>query len=517
MVTERNKQQNDRRRMDLAAFLQLAAISLLVAVPVSSGTANAGLPAFPGAEGAGALAVGGRGGVVCKVTNLNDSGPGSLRACVEMSGPRTVVFEVGGTISLDTHLWIRDPYLTIAGQTAPGDGIQIKASGARPDRGLIVVSTRDVVIRYLRIRRGTTGGKSDTIRITDTGGQLVQNVIFDHVSSFWTENQNWSINGRNAATAPRNITLQNSILAEPINNRVQSLITPSDSVEAALAMSNIDMHHNFLTGSSHRNPSFQVDSGRFVNNIVYHARSWWSRFGTGSYVDLIGNKYKRGPEEPGSRAQTELHFMEYHPGMLSANEKIQRFENLYYVVGNWGEMSGMRPNTDNWPYTRMVPGFDGSNMNSPPGGVTPEEWRRHEPLPPVGPPITVRHVDDLENHLLPIVGASRRLDCEGNWVFNRDAADARVIDEYLHFGGVVSPRHEDSVGGFPQLAGGSPCLDTSGDGIPDQWAIAHGFDPTDPSLGSRLHESGFTYLEIYLGGVQMNSAQPAAPRSVNVE
>jgi len=495
---------------------RLLASCLVLSTSLVGTTAMAGLPAFPGAEGAGALAVGGRGGDVCKVTNLNDSGPGSLRACVERSGPRTVVFEVGGTIELQTHLRFRDPFITVAGQTAPGGGIQLKSAADNP-RGLIVINTREVVIRYLRVRRGTTGYKSDTIRITDTDGQLVENIIFDHVSSFWSENQNWSINGRREGTAPRNITLQNSILAEPIGGRVQGLITPSDSVEAALAMSNIDMHNNFLTNSRHRNPSFQVDSGRFVNNIVYHATNWWSRFGTGSHVDLIGNKYKRGPEKPGSRGQTELHFMEYHPEMRNAHEKIQRFENLYYVVGNWGEMSGMRPDTDNWPYTRMVPGYTGSNMNASPGGVPPEAWRRYEPLPAVGSPITIRHVDQLEDYLFPIVGASRRLDCGGNWVFNRDAADARVIEEYMNFGGVVSPSHENDVGGFPQIAGGSPCVDTSGDGIPDEWAIAHGFDPVDSSLGRSVHESGYTYLEIYLGGVQLNTARPAEPSGVRVE
>ena len=513
MVTERNKRQNDRRRMELAAFLRLAAISLLVAVPVSSATANAGLPAFPGAEGAGALAVGGRGGVVCKVTNLNDSGPGSLRACVEMSGPRTVIFDVGGTIELKDHLWIRNPYITIAGQTAPGGGIQLKAESDSA-RSLIAISTHDVVIRYLRARNGRTGRKAHTINVTDTAGQRVENIIVDHVSLFWSENQNWTIYGWNADRAPRNITLQNSIIAEPVNGRVLMYIGASNG-SANLNMTNIDIHSNLLANSKHRNPTFRSASGRYINNLGYHATSWWSRFGPGSHVDIIGNKWKRGPEAPGSRAQEELHFWEYQEGMTSQERLIDRPSSLY-IAGNWGEMSGMRPDTDNWQYTRIV---EGLTTNSPPGGVTPLEWRRNSSLPVAGVPITVRDVGELEDALLPYVGASRRLDCSGNWVPNRDSVDTRVVDEYRNYGGMVSPSHENDVGGFPLISGGSACIDSSGDGVPDEWALLNGLDPTDPALGGRVHDSGYTYLELYLNGMQSARpvARPAAPEAVRIE
>ena len=127
---------------------RFSATFVILVASLSAAGAATGLPAFPGAEGGGALAVGGRGGVVCKVTNLNDSGLGSLRSCIDMTGPRTVIFTVGGTIWLESPLRITNPYITIAGQTAPGGGIQIAGKNIQNDRNLIQLSsTNDVVIR----------------------------------------------------------------------------------------------------------------------------------------------------------------------------------------------------------------------------------------------------------------------------------------------------------------------------------------------------------------------------------
>ncbi len=146
------------------------------------GMARADVPAFPGAEGFGAFAVGGRGGAVLFVDNLNDAGPGSLRAAIEATGPRTVIFRVGGTIDLSSSLIVRSPYLTIAGQTAPGGGIALK-------RGTLRIGTHDVIVRGLRVRPGDEqpGGTPPTQRdaIGLSGGykgQDVYNVIIDHCS-----------------------------------------------------------------------------------------------------------------------------------------------------------------------------------------------------------------------------------------------------------------------------------------------------------------------------------------------
>ena len=135
----------------------------------------------------------------------------------------------------------------------------------------------------------------------------------------------------------------------------------------------------------------------------------------------------------------------------------------------------------------------------------------------MGLPITVYPYTDIEDIILPSVGPSHRLDCLGNWVFNRDDADARVVGNYVNDDGALIYGSEELVGGFPQLASGTPCTDTSGDGVPDEWAIKNGLDHTDASVGGRVHANGYTYLELYLSGMQLGGAPAAPPVNVRVE
>ena len=470
--------------------------------------AMAPLPAFPGAEGGGSLAVGGRGGAICRVTTLEDSGPGSLRECINQKGPRTVIFDVGGTIKLKSRIEIRNPYITIAGQTAPGGGIQIKADKNFTWRPDIVILTHDVIIRYIRLRRGYVDSKEDNISVSDGG----RNVILDHLSIFWGENQNFATRSSGTSNVPRNITLQNSIIAEMVDGRVSMLIQSEDNIRST----DIDFHNNFIANASHRNPRLRVGQGRFINNIVYNWGSWASRTEGGVHFDFISNLWKPGPATTGSRVSPELMFSTLdssigHPSDTTIRSRLPGL----YVNGNRGVLSGMSPETDNWPYTREF----GPGQNDPALGPTPLEWKRHEPLPAAGIPITVRHVDELEDYLLPIVGASMRLDCEGNWVANRDTADQRVIAEYLSNQGRASRggEGEEIYGGHPSLATGVPCTDSSGDGIPDEWAVSNGLDPKDPSLGNKVHESGYTFLELYLNGIQIGAAAPARIERISVE
>ncbi len=487
--------------------LRFVAACLAAAPLLAAATTTAGLPAFPGAEGGGALAVGGRGGVVCKVTNLNDSGSGSLRSCIDKEGPRTVIFEVGGTIELNSRIILSNPYITIAGQTAPGGGIQVKAAKNGYGGGdLLTVQTHDVVIRYLRFRKGYTNQKAGNIRLTSA-----HDVIVDHVSMAWGENQNWTPRGWGGG--PSNITLQNSMIVEMLDRRPNFLMG-SNTGDNAAAMLNLDHHNNFIANASHRNPSAQNASGRFVNNIFYNWATWASRSIGGVHHDWISNLWKPGPEPKGSRAQQELHFIIWTENYQDPERIIQGDPSLY-VAGNRGLQSGMNPGEDNWLYTREA----GPTANSGVIGPTPLGWRRHEPLPDTPIPITVRHVDEIEAHILPIVGASKRLDCQGNWVPNRDSADERVVEEYLNNQGTLteSGQGEEVYGGYPALAPGTPCKDSSGDGIPDKWATANDLDPMDPTLGTTVHDNGYTYLELYLNGMQMGLVGPDRPINVNVK
>lgn len=198
----------------------VAVTALAIVLPVLSAfSAEQELPAFPSAEGWGAQAVGGRGGRILEVTNLNDAGPGSFREAVEASGPRIVVFRVAGIITLEDVVHIRNPYITIAGQSAPGGGILLRG---RPHVGVIIYirgpKAHDVIIRYLRIRQGKmpefhqTG---ETIQIREG-----HNIIIDHVSASWTNDEvveSWRTRSADPAHEVYNVTFQRMLIAEPLN------------------------------------------------------------------------------------------------------------------------------------------------------------------------------------------------------------------------------------------------------------------------------------------------------------
>ena len=162
-------------------WLAFAASSLILNFALCILNSSAAIPAFPGAEGAGALTPGGRGGRIFEVTHLGDYGPGSLREAVEAEGPRIVIFRVSGIITLEKPLRISNPYITIAGQTSPGDGICIRGQTTE-------INGHDVVLRYLRFRRGNIDDRDDAL-----GGYPVGNIIVDHCSASWGLDENLSL------------------------------------------------------------------------------------------------------------------------------------------------------------------------------------------------------------------------------------------------------------------------------------------------------------------------------------
>lgn len=506
----------------------------------------AGLPAFLGAEGSGAFSKGGRGGVVCEVKNLNDSGPGSLRACAEMSGPRTVIFRVSGTIVLESRIRIRHPYITIAGQTAPGGGIQLagKIPGSIPDDGcpfpydarfpgscpegqtpgpaakmrhaLIWVETNDVIIRYLRLRTGYVGycstcpgtGWAEPLLIGNMSGlssrSHVENIVIDHVSAMWGSNHNLRIWDLTGGRRVGNISVQNSIFAETLYGRNGVLVGASKNETYPIAgdeMRNIDFHRNFLGTNFSRTPVVAADQVRWVNNISYNTRSTLVRVGgnekDNAYdIDFIGNIFDHGPlHRSSSRGFYEIG--------VPVNEE---FPARVYVSGNRGDRHGY----DDYEMVALVSSAGARDSSA---SVAPAKYRRSGPLPQSGIPVATLHVDELESAILPTIGASRRLDCEGNWIFNRDATDIRLIEEaYRSRAQGTFVMHEDQVGGFPLLEKGQPCADSSGDGIPDAWLIRNGMNPEE-AIGSRFHDSGYTFLELYLNGIHVNDQPHLAPAS----
>lgn len=245
---------------------------------------RASVPAFPGAEGFGAKATGGRGGRVIAVTNLDDSGPGSLRAALDEKGPRMVIFRVSGNIALKSSLRLRNGDITIAGQTAPGDGICLQ------NYSLDLSGANNVIVRYLRIRPGDTSGKE----LDALGGRSGENIIIDHCSASWSIDECVSI-----YSGARNVTVQWCLISESL---YQSLHGKGHHGFGGIwGGQDASWHHNLLAHHSSRNPRVVGKSigDQFLdlrNNVIYNWGYNSCYGGDGDVrVNLINNVYKPGP------------------------------------------------------------------------------------------------------------------------------------------------------------------------------------------------------------------------------
>jgi len=298
---------------------------------------QAGIPAFPGAEGGGAYSFGGRGGKVIVVTSLDDRGPGTFREACETGGARIVVFNVAGIVHLNTPVIIRAPYITIEGQTAPGDGICIAGES-------VWLNTHDVVIRYMRFRRGETnvGRRDDAI-----GGNPVGNIMIDHVSASWGLDENMSMyrhmyNDSTGIPEQKlgtvNITIQNSIFAEALD-------TYNHSFGSTLGGENCTFMRNMWANNTGRNPSVGWNGTfNFVNNVVFN---WMHRSSDGgdyrAMYNFINNYYKPGPVTP-KNTPVGHRFLKPESGRSKLKYKVY---GRAYVHGNI--MEGYDDITkDNW-------------------------------------------------------------------------------------------------------------------------------------------------------------------------
>lgn len=443
------------------------------------------LPAFPGAEGFGAQTKGGRGGKVYLVTSLEDSGPGTLREALEAEGPRTVVFRVGGTISLESQIKVSNPYLTIAGQTAPGDGILIRKgkSNVTPIR----IATHDVVIRFIRIRSGDSpdASQTDCIEIFNEqdGRNNVHDIILDHCSFSWSTDENMAIMGR--YTGPRpvppggvsnadyhdaenvtyNVTVQWCINAEGLH-------TPQiGKSRAALLkfMREISYHHNLMAHfTAARNPRLQGHRGTIkdvVNNVVYNVGRYGTGPSDGVLFNYVGNYQKSGPDTG------EVDF--------SIGNYRQKADFQAYLKDNYHSVQ--RP-SDDLPEELIMEDNCRSQVVTTPF-----------PAPPVRTTSALQAYEEV-------------LQYAGCIVPRRDAVDERIIHEVRTGTGRIKTSVADA-GGYPEIRGGTPPADTDEDGMPDEWEIRHGLDPRDPT--DRNHDrngDGYTNLEEYL-----NSLVPLPP------
>ncbi|MGH8605381.1 MAG: hypothetical protein ACREXR_22105 [Gammaproteobacteria bacterium] len=237
--------------------------------------------------------------------------------------------------------------------------------------------------------------------------------------------------------------------------------------------------------NNHRNPYLRNGSSRVVNNLTYNQRFHANHVGGGIQADIIGNKYKKGPMF--GQVNASWHEIQAFSGGASAANGTPSI----YLSGNLG-WSQTDPSGDQWLMARTVTGQNGAES-----GVVPTSWRRTTPLANTPYPIIAEPVANIEGSILPIVGASRRLACDGSWVANRDSVDTRLINQYNTNTGISSvPSTEASVGGFPFISGGTPCTDTDHDGMPDGWETARGLNPSNAADRNAITASGYTNLEV---------------------
>ena len=277
--------------------------------------------AFPGAEGYGRFAKGGLGGDVYIVSNLNDDGEGSLRYGIEkMKSPRTIVFAVSGTIELKEPLVIGDSYLTIAGQTAPGDGICLKDHGVEV-KGKDDEDIHDIIIRYIRVRLGDKN-KGDESSAECFKVKYCSDIIFDHISA------GWGIDSCQDTDAVKNYTLQWSIYGETLHNSIHhSGKAHSKLMSFRKCVGNISLHHNLLHSTKDRHPSLGGGVADAIldmrNNIVYNAGGGAQTNLGSSQNHVINNYYKEGPDSKTGlwpmRVKTKTVGEEYNKGFVSGN------------------------------------------------------------------------------------------------------------------------------------------------------------------------------------------------------
>lgn len=442
--------------------------------------------AFPTAEGFGVNTIGGRYGKVYLITNLNDKGEGSLRSCVEASGPRNCVFRTGGTITLSTPINIVNPFITVSGQTAPGGGITLKTTSGGDT---LSVETSEVIIRYLTIRPGP-GGESRAIQISKNNTEL-SNIVIDHVSVSW-------------ATDPiiytwyrvRDTTISWSIISESLNCSTHPKGCHSKGLmiggykggegSTTKGSENISVLNNIMAHNSERNPLVQIcGTAQVINNTTYNPLYTFSHqqlncVNGASYVNWINNFHKKGPD---STTNDDLKVIPSDEGVWS--------EGHIYVHGNIGPS---RPTNDLPDSKWVVVKSGGPALSSTPVSA---------------PSVNTTTAIDAYNKVTASGGAgnSQALDCEGNWVARRDAIDTRVINDVKTGSGkIIDSISETPEKGWINIDSGTPCSDTDNDGLFDDWENRYFHSLSRGSITTSIADfdnDGYTDLEEFL-----NSTDP---------
>lgn len=468
----------------------------LIGILCWTGALCAQVPAFPGAEGAGMYTTGGRGGKVLTVTHLEDDGSeGSLRWAVEQKGPRIVVFAVDGWIDLQEPLIIKNPDITIAGQSAPGEGIGIRNYRMN-------IKADNVIIRYIRSRFGDKSGSEDDA----INGYHCNQVIVDHCSFSWSVDECASLYGNT------NFTMQWCIISESLRNSAHR--KGNHGYGGIWGGQGASFHHNLIAHNSSRTPRMcgsrytarpDLEKVDMRNNVFYN---WGPLNGgyaaEGGSYNIVNNYYKPGPST--ILKNKKLAYRIFQPNFDDGAYKNARgVWGKFYVAGNY--FDGSSP----YMYPELLKKLEIVNRDNWKGihpRDTSEYWNgwqtiRAEKEFPVSGTIQPETAQDAYRRVLESAGASYR----------RDAVDLRIVEEtrkgtFTYKGSRGSDNglidSQEDVGGWPQLESGKAAVDSDGDGMPDGWEKAHGLNPgKDDAAGYDLDKE-YTNIEVYLNGILGN-------------
>jgi pectate lyase len=430
-------------------------LALSAALLIATGM-HAQQPAFPTAEGSGRFAVGGRGGSVYEVTNLANTGPGSIVDAVS-AGNRTIVFRVSGTIELGSVILQPKANTTIAGQTAPGDGICIK--------GRLKVAYPDIIVRHLRVRVDAGGANSSGDAVDISGGT---NIIVDHVTASYSRDE-----GISCTEACNNVTVQWCIISEALTFEAHgygSLIRGDYGDEKTY-------HHNLYAHNQGRNPRpgnytvIATDSVGlrfdFRNNVVYNwggsSAGYNDDVGMRSNYNFVGNAYVTGLESSGNFA--------FREGCAVSNG---------YFANN--SLNGVIP-ADPWTLVSFR------------AAVTSDQIAAYKAR---SAPITMQPVLTTS----PQQAYTDVLASAGATIPKRDTIDRRIVRDVVNkTGGSIDSTVHQPEGAWPLLVSTTPPADTDHDGMPDTWESAHGLNPSDPADRNNAGVQGYTQLEVYLNSL----------------
>ena len=483
---------------------------------------QAKIPAFPGAEGGGMYTFGGRGGKVLTVTNLNDDGPGSFRWACEQGGARIVVFNISGIIRLKSPIYVRAPYITIAGQTAPGQGVTIAGESFQVD-------THDVIVRHMRFRRGET---QVTYREDSFGGNPVGNIIIDHCSCEWGLDENISFyrhmfdlnDGKPKRKTPTvNVTIQNTISAKALD-------TWNHAFGSTIGGENTTFMRNLWADNTGRNPSVGwAGVFNFINNVVYN---WVHRTADGgefkSMFNFINNYYKPGPLTPKeslvghriikaeSRSEGLFPFKQF--GRVYANGNIvEGYPEI--TKDNW--KGGIQIDDHNAEIDETVMALMRSNepFNMPYVSIMDTRGAYQWVLNYAGATIPCR--DLVDQRICEEVRTGKAYYVEDYekkvkdnpygdmWGLHKRSQNEEGLFKYRRLpkdsykdGIITDPRQ---MGGYPEYGDWKSWKDSDGDGMPDEWEAENGLNPNDPSDANKdCTGDGYTNIEKYINDIPTN-------------